>query len=206
MKYWIPLVFISGVAFAQEASLSEQKIEANTTEGAIQYGSTVDIYAEVQYGSNLQLREERKVGIGTQIGGGLGVWGMNLEVNINSQYSALAGMGTGPGYGTFQMLGKYHWEGKYFTPYVSAGISRWYNSGNTSDHEKSLILDRVLNKEEKDNARFGVDFLVASYGMQYLELGGQMAGTSFFAEFGFMSASRNLTPLLTGSLGAAYYF
>jgi hypothetical protein len=194
---------LSVSSFAQE--ISEQRIGSDQVVGATNT-SSVNISVQDTYSSNIQMREERKVGISTQIGGGLGMFGVNLEVNVDGENTAVAGMGTGTGYGTFQMLWKHHWEGKYFTPYTSAGLSRWYNSDSSDSYKKSLILDRALSDEQKESGRFGVDFLTASGGMEYQQLSGDFAGTSFFAEFGVLSALRNPTPLLIGSIGAAYYF
>jgi hypothetical protein len=166
--------------------------------------SQVDVPA--QYASNRDLREEKKIGFGSQIGGNLGAFGLNLEVNIDSANSAVAGVGMGPGYGTFQILWKRHWEGKYFTPYMSAGWSRWYNSDESNEYKKSLILSRALTEEQKSTGRFSVDFMAASAGMQYQQLSGEFSGWSFFMEFGVLSAIKNLTPVLTGALGGTYYY
>jgi hypothetical protein len=207
LKTILFLSVLSSVAVAAP-ELEEENVKPEmirTTVGLYDNDDTgVDV--AVQYGSNTELRDEKKVGLGSQVGGGLGVFGLNLEVNIDERNSAVAGVGMGPGYGSFQVLWKHNWEGKYFTPYASAGWSRWYDSGNSGDSGGSSILNLVLNEKQKSSGRFLVDFVNAAAGMQYQQLSGDFAGMSFFAEFGMMSAFQDLTPILTGALGAIYYF
>lgn len=200
MKYLVGLVlFVGSVVDAQEVQ------EVSEVRGSVRYSDQqVDYNSE--YSSNLKMREERKMGVGTQIGSGLGMAGLNMEINIDPENSAMAGIGTGPGYGTFQLLWRHNWEGRYFTPYTTAGWSRWYNSDKSEDHEKSLILDRALNDEQKLTGRFGVDFLTGSLGMQYNQLSGDFAGTTFFVELALLAALRDFRPLPTGAVGAVYYF
>jgi hypothetical protein len=173
--------------------------------GAAKYASS-ELEADSHYATNLKMREERRIGVGTQVGGGLGVAGLNIEINVDSENSAMAGAGAGTGYGTFQLLWRHSFEGRYFTPYTTAGWSRWYNSDSATEYKKSLILDRALSDEQKETGRFGVDFLTVSAGMQYQQLSGDLNGISFYAEFAMLSALRSPSLIPTGSLGAIYYF
>lgn len=190
--------------WAQEMSVNEIKAEPNII-GAVKYADK-ELDINGHFSSNLDLREKRRIGVGTQVGGGLGIAGVNIEINVDSENTAVAGAGTGQGYGTFQLLWKRSWEGKYFTPYTTAGWSRWYNSDTSDDHKKSLILDRSLSNEQKETGRFGIDFVNLSVGMQYQELSGDWVGTSFFVEFGLLGPLRALAPIPTGAVGAIYYF
>lgn len=172
------------------------------------YSSTQDLKeTSSDFQSNLDLRTQNKIGVGAQVGGGLGIGGLNLEINVEDINSALMGVGAGPGYGTVQLLWRRSFEGHYFTPYTTLGWARWYNSGAPEDYKKSTILERVLTESQKESGRFGVDFVAASVGMQYQELSGEyLPGASFFAEFALLAPLGGFTPLPTGSLGVMYYF
>lgn len=203
------ITFFSCLASAIEVQEHHVRPEPiRSTVGLYENDSATSTSVDVlpQYASNVDLRQEKKIGFGSQIGGNLGAFGLSLEVNVDRQNSAVAGVGMGSGYGTFQILWKRNWEGKYFTPYMSAGWSRWYNSDESDEYKKSLILSRALTAEQKSTGRFSVDFLVAAAGMQYQQLSGEFTGWSFFMEGGLMSAIRNPTPLITGALGGIYYF
>ncbi len=203
-KLFLVASLISITAKAQEVTevviRQDPKIQS-----AVNYAQS-ELEQQNQYSSNLKLREDRKIGLGTQLGGGLGVAGLNLEINVDSENAMMAGVGTGTGYGTFQVLWRHSFEGQYFAPYTTAGWSRWYNSSSTSDYKNSLILNRVLNESEKATGRFGVDFLTVSAGMQYQQLSGDLVGLSFFADFALLTAISNFTLVPTGTLGSIYYF
>ncbi len=204
IKVLLSVGLFSMVAQAQEASEVTLKQDP-MIQSAVNYAHS-ELDQGSHYSSNLKLREERKIGIGTQIGGGLGLAGVDMEINVDSENSALAGVGAGVGYGTFQISWRHSFEGQYFTPYTTAGWSRWYNSSSTSDYKGSLILDRVLGDAEKSSGRFGVDFLTVSAGMQYHQLSGELSGLSFFADFTLLSALSNPSIVPTGTLGSIYYF
>ena len=197
---------ILGLSLAQaQSGTSDPQIVTIKQDSVIQnVASAVD--TDAHYSSNLKLREERKLGLGTQLGGGLGMAGLDLEINIDGINSVIAGVGTGNGYGTFQVLWRRSFEGQYLSPYVTAGWSRWYNSSNATEYKNSLILDRALNTTEKETGRFGVDFLTASAGVQYHQLSGDLSGLSFFAEFALLAAFSNPSIIPTGTLGSIYYF
>lgn len=192
-------------ALAQDSGSVTTVKQDPMIQSAVNYAHT-ELDQSSHYSSNLKLREDRKIGLGTQLGGGLGVAGLDLEINVDSENSVIAGAGSGTGYGTFQVLWRHSFEGSYLTPYTTAGWSRWYNSSSTSEYKNSLILDRVLNDSERASGRFGVDFLTVSAGMQYHQLSGDLMGLSFFAEFALLSALSNPSIVPTGTLGSIYYF
>ncbi len=192
-------------AFAQDSGSATTVKQDPMIQSAVNYAHT-ELDQSSHYSSNLKLREDRKIGLGTQLGGGLGVAGLDLEINVDAENSVVAGVGTGTGYGTFQVLWRHSFEGPYLTPYTTAGWSRWYNSSSPSEYKNSLILDRVLNDSDRASGRFGVDFLTVSAGMQYHQLSGDLMGLSFFAEFALLSAFSNPSIIPTGTLGSIYYF
>lgn len=157
------------------------------------------------YASNLKMREERRVGVGAQVGGTAGLLGLVLELNIEDQDGVLIGGGLDQGYSTFSISWKHSFEGEYFTPYTTLGWSRWFSS---SDEKKSsnYILDEMLSEREKAEGRFGLDFVVAGGGVQYQQLEGEFAGAGFFGEINLLGAPFKGKLLPAAAVGATYFF
>lgn len=157
------------------------------------------------YLSNLELREKRKVGVGTDFGGASGIMGLHLELNIEDQDGARVQFGLGEAFSTFALAWKHSFVGEGMAPYVVAGWSRWYNSSG-SGSPRSYLLDDLLSAEEKTSSRFSVDFLVAGAGYQFHQLEGDWIGASFFFEASVMAAPFRSQILPAAALGMTYYF
>ena len=161
---------------------------------------------ESSYPSNYKLREDRKVGAGLSVGGALGALGGLIELNIEDDDGALAGFGTGSGYQTLALSWKHAFEGEYFTPYTTLGLAAWWNSGSQADASDSSLLKNFLNDKEKASRKFSLELLSGSAGMQFNQLSGDLAGASFFIEFGALMAVDRTKIMPTGSIGTLYYF
>jgi hypothetical protein len=158
------------------------------------------------YKDNLSLRDTRKVGLGLALGGSLGNYGFNLEINFEDMDGAVAGLGGGDGYGSVNVLWKHSFLGDTVAPYTSLGYSRWYNSSGTGNYQKSAILEQVLTEDQKSSGRFSTDFISGALGLQHIQLNGSMAGTSLFAEIVLLGEVHRGLLVPTGSVGVAYYF
>lgn len=198
---FVGLVLVRTVTQAAE---NPRKIDIRSIPGA---NNTYYSGLESSYPSNLNLREDRKVGIGLATGGSLGLVGLNLELNFEDTESTLIGFGRGEGYDSFQIGWKHSFEGDYLSPFTSLSYSRWYNSTSTNqDHLNSSILNRVLTNQEKVDGRFGVDFLNASVGVQYNQLSGGLVGLAFYGEIIAMTEVKRSKVLPSGTVGLLYYF
>lgn len=158
------------------------------------------------YANNLALREDRRVGVGVGVGGTLGFTGLNLELNMEDANAALMGLGYGDGYNTVHLQWKHSYEGQYFTPYFSAGYSRWYGTQSRNLMDSSYVLRAVLSEEVLKSGPFNADFLVGSIGLQYNELEGDWVGASFYFEFTLLGSLNKSVLVPAGSVGAIYYF
>jgi hypothetical protein len=192
MKWTILVSLIAAFAFAQEGSYQD---EVSTSRDSLS-----------EYQSNYKLRQDRKVGAGIGVGGALGGFGGLVELNIEDINSALIGFGTGPGYQTMNISWKQSFEGEYFTPYTTAGYSHWWDSGSKSEARKSSLLKNFLSEDQRQKHSFGLDLLTGSLGMQYNQLAGDFAGSSFYLEIGGLLSLQNTKLMPTGSVGALYYF
>lgn len=160
----------------------------------------------VVYSNNLQMREERKVGVGLGVGGVLGFIGTNLELNLEDENATLLGFGGGGGYSTFHLQWKHSFEGQYFTPYFTTGFARWYNTQERNLQDSSYVLRTVLNEETIKQGVFTSDFIVGSIGLQYNELEGDFFGAGFYFEFNLLGSLSKSTIIPSGGIGAIYYF
>lgn len=158
------------------------------------------------YADNLALREARKIGLGLGVGGSLGLYGLNIEINFEDADGAMAGIGGGDGYSSFNVLWKHTFLGDTVAPYTTLGYSRWYNASGGENYQNSAVLDRVLTDEQKSSGQFATDFLSGSLGLQYTTLKGNLAGTSLFAEIVLLGDLHRGMLVPTGTVGAGYYF
>ncbi len=192
MKWIILITIAASFAFAQDSNF-----EAAT---GLSQGSISD------YESNYKLRQDRKVGAGLGVGGALGGVGGLFELNVEDENATLVGFGTGTGYQTLVLAWKKSFEGEYFTPYTTLGYAHWWDSGSKSQADRSSTLNNFLSDNEKATNNFGLDLVTGSFGMQYNQLSGEFAGSSFYLELGALLSLENTKLLPTGSVGALYYF
>ncbi len=192
MKWIILITVVASFAFAQDNSI---EAGAGLSQGSIS-----------EYETNLKLRQDRKVGAGLGVGGALGGVGGLFELNVEDENASLVGFGTGSGYQTLSLAWKKSFEGEYFTPYTTLGYAHWWDSGSKNQANRSSTLNNFLSKNEKAKNSFGLDLVTGSFGMQYNQLSGELAGSSFYLELGALLSLENTKLLPTGSVGALYYF
>lgn len=167
-------------------------------------GSPVNEVSE--YYSNFELRNHRKLGAGVGLLGVFGSLGGVADINFDEENSAQVGFGRGNGFNTVFAGWKRSFHGQYFTPYLTLGYSRFYNSVIKDISGNSYVIDQVLSPEETKQGQIGIDFFNAHIGMQYNQLSGEYIGNTFYLEFNFLfSLKRNLM-IPTASLGTIYYF
>lgn len=205
------LLTTTAFAATAHATLSADSSTISTKATNIEKAYSQDMREErtstsMSYASTLKMREDLRMGAGIAVGGQLGVVGMNAEFNFEDENSVIAGFGTGPGYNSMQLAWKHAYEGDYIAPYFTAGYSRWYNSSNRGDINKSGVLDRVLTDDEKKTGKFGTDFLNASFGLQYNQLSGTFFGFSCYAEIVGMYEVKRAQLIPSGTFGTVYYF
>jgi hypothetical protein len=205
MKWVLALTFVVGYAFAQE-SLSESLANSTSSSNSVAPATNTSRESLSDYNTNLKLRQDRKVGAGLGVGGPLGALGALVELNVEDTNAALIGFGTGSGYQTVHLGWKRSFEGEYFTPYTSAGYAHWWNAGSRSDVNHSALLKNFLTDSQREKNSFGLDLITGAVGMQYNQLAGDLAGSSFYLEVGGLLSVENPKLMPTGSVGALYYF
>ena len=158
------------------------------------------------YGSNTEMRGHKKFGAGTSIGGSGGMLGLNLETNLEPENALVIGVGTGPSYGTFNILWKNSIESRYLSPYTKVGYSKWFAAGGSGTAADSGTLRQIFSDHDLRAGKFGADFLVGSVGAEYNQLEGEMAGVNFYGELVLMGEMRTAKLIPSGAIGITYFY
>lgn len=161
-------------------------------------------------GDGLGFHRQRKVGFGIAGAGPWGVLGAHLELNFTSELSMQTGIGMGAGFQTFALQLRKFIPGKWFLPYMAAGVARWYTAGDgdgaINETTPGFLGNRFLNDKERRTGRFSEILLTPTLGIQYLQLSGEWAGSTLFAEFNLLIDVDDFVLGPTGSVGYSYFF
>lgn len=158
------------------------------------------------YNSNTEMRGHKKFGAGTSVGGSGGMLGLNLEINLEPENALVIGVGTGPSYGTFNILWKNSVESRYLSPYTKVGYSKWFAAGGSGTAADSGVLRQIFSDHDLRAGKFGADFLVGSFGAEYNQLEGEMAGVNFYGELVLMGEMRTAKLIPSGAIGITYFY
>lgn len=160
--------------------------------------------------SGFQERSERKIGVGTQVAGSLGILALKGEVNLSPQDSLSAGAGLGSGYQTYGVEIKRVFIGGSFLPFLAAGFSQWYSvlreGQSMLSSNPEFLASRFLTEEERRTGNFSKSFIYPSVGLQYHQLKGPWRGTSIYAQVLMLMEIERMVSAPTGALGVLYYF
>lgn len=154
-------------------------------------------------------RNQRKVGIGMSAAGAQGLAGVTLELNFTPETSFLTSFGLGDRFQTFGVSIKRNISGKYFSPYIAGGFTRWYtvtDEGPIDVSQPSFLAERFLNSNELAEGQFAETLIYPALGIQYLQLDGAWAGSSLFIEVMMLLDIDEFKSAPAGSLGYMFYF
>lgn len=159
------------------------------------------------YSSNLDLRRHKKIGVGISVGGASGALGLNSELNLDAENALVVGLGTGPSYGSFNLLYKRSLEGNYLSPYAKLGYSKWFSaSNNTSSVGSSDILRQIFSDKDLKSGKFDTDFAISSLGAEYNQLEGEFSGVNFYGELVLMTEIKSAKMVPSGAVGITYFY
>lgn len=205
------LILFAAVALIQTVSFAQ-----NSSSGQLSLNENQSVFAKNQkfdtdgtelYSSNLDLKAHKRLGLGVMIGGAAGLIGLNGEINVVPEDAAIAGLGFGTGYTSFNLGWKHNFEGYYLSPYTKVGYSKWFNTSSGSNSaDGSDVLKRVLTDEELRTNRFNADFIVGSFGLEYNQLEGELSGMNLFGEVAMMAEIKRGVFVPTGAVGITYYY
>lgn len=203
-------VEVPGVPKESEALRRAKRSPETEIQPLSQRRSLKSLYEGQTFSSSDEMRSKRRVGLGAQTSGNVGLFGALIELNLSPAHSVITAFGGGPGYNALNFQWKYLILPGAFSPYMGVGYARWYNaSGGKAGLEKttpSLLGSRFLTDEQKKTGQFAVDLITPTLGIQYNQLTGEYTGLGIFAEIDFLTKVPDFSPVATGALGILYYF
>lgn len=159
------------------------------------------------YNSNLELKKHKKIGLGLTLGGSNGAMGVNAELNLDPENALVIGLGTGPSYGSFNLLYKNSIESKYLSPYGKLGYSKWFKASNNSAAATSSdVLKAIYSDKDLKAGNFDADFFVGAIGAEYNQLEGPLSGVNFYGEIVLLTELKSAKLVPTGAVGVTYFY
>ena len=150
-----------------------------------------------------QIREEHRFGVGASIGGGLGVFGFEVDVNVNDWLSLTGGYGAGIDFSSWTVKARALLPGAWVAPYAALGVSRWW-SGATGESRPGpgLLASDLLAPDEDAAKGFNAFLLYPAVGVQFM----QRTGFSFYAEMQCLLRIASFRHAFYAGAGAHMYF
>ncbi len=159
--------------------------------------------------NGIDLKRKRRMAIGAQAAGSLGMGGVMLELNFDPTVAISIGYGGGEGFQAVAFQGRYILGGDWLLPYAAIGYAHWATSGRSSKIETTrpnLLGERLLTDDEKQQGEFGKHLIYPAFGLQLMQLKGPYAGFSFYAEVLVLFDAFHFLAAPTGAIGMLYYF
>lgn len=158
----------------------------------------------------MRMRSARKIGLGTEFSGPLGLVALKAEINLSHLSTIGAGAGLGPGFQTFGFELKRVIGGNSFVPFIAGGFSRWYSvlreGQSLQTSTPAFFASRFLSEQERLSGDFAKSFVYPSIGVQYYQLNGAWQGASVYAQILMLIEIQRLNSAPTGSVGFLYFF
>lgn len=156
------------------------------------------------------LRKKRRVGVGMQGAGALGLGGVLVELNLTERDGFLAGFGGGgPSFQAWNIQYKKVLTGEWLLPYMAGGLARWRNfdaSPGIKDSTPGILSERFMSQSDREKGVIDEWFLYPAVGLQYVQLDGEWAGFSVFIELDVLLDIQDFVAGPTGAMGLSYYF
>lgn len=174
---------------------------------SIPKGNLKNFFDRKDYVDLYQLRLQRRMGIGAEVLGRLGMIGADFEFNINERQSATAGIGAGPQYFSYSLGYKHLLDNRSLSPYFGVAVSRMISSRGTqiTDTVPGWIGDYFLSAKDRSPEGFQKYFVSPQLGVQFTQFYGPSAGATVFLEIMAIYESESNRTAPAGALGMLYY-
>lgn len=148
------------------------------------------------------LKMRRRFGFGMSAGGPLSVLGLEVDVNLETNFALSAGLGTGIDYSTFMLKARYFLPGEWVSPYFALGVARWWTDHPTDSRiSPALLRIKFLGDKTAPNG-FDSPILFPAFGVQFMSA----AGFAFFAEVQILLQLFDFAYGTFGGAGMHWYF
>ena len=149
-----------------------------------------------------ELKMKKRVGLGVAAAGPFAVLGVELDINVTEELSIGGGLGTGLDYSTFVIKGRYFLLGERFSPYLAAGLARWWTDGTSETNVGPSLLKNKFLSGNNYQEGFNIWLLYPALGIQYLH----PTGVAIYAEIQALFKLPTLANGTYAGLGALLYF
>ncbi len=150
-----------------------------------------------------ELKMRKRFGFGVSAGGPLAVMGFEADANITEQFSVGLGLGTGIDYNTAMVKARYFILGEWVSPYIAAGVARWWTNGTQEKHVGPAVLaNRFLTPADDPSKGFNVYIVYPAVGVQIMN----PMGISVFAEIQYLFRLFSFSNGTYAGLGVHWYF
>ena len=150
-----------------------------------------------------ELKMQKRFGIGLSAAGPLAVMGIEADVNFTADFSISGGLGTGLDYSTFMVKGRYFLPGSWVSPYVAAGVARWWTDGTKETSVgPSVLRNKFLDAGYDATNGFDVWILYPALGVQWM----LPVGAAFFIEAQYLFRAFTFSSGTYAGAGMHWYF
>jgi|GEM_PF-1711639 len=217
LLFFGPDAFTKAILFEETKPIASGKIEAprtGTGAGAgagarakVEKGTLSGYTSRRDYLNLYELKSHRRMGIGAEVLGRLGMVGITMDLNFHPKNSATAGIGAGPQYFSYSLGYRRTLDDRSLSPYLGLAATRLVQSSDRPIKETlpAWIGDYFLKDTKSDGSGFQRTFLSPQLGVQYTQFYGPSAGATMYLEILFMweASSRKVAPI--AGLGMMYY-
>lgn len=161
-------------------------------------------HSSESFSSIFELRRRKRLGVGASFMGRAGFVGLDAELNLTEENSAIVSVGGGPGYSGTSVGWKWTPLHGTWHPTASMAVSSWVTDESARATGESIPA--FFNSEQGSDDRTRQVYLVPAFGMQTMKLSGESAGAQLYVEVLLFTRipTFDLKPL--GSVGAKYFF
>jgi hypothetical protein len=202
--FFLTVYFWSFHCFSQAVLVEEngQKLYSTVTR-------STEYLPKETYSDTFDFKTKNRVGVGFGFSGIHGLMGLQLELNFFPELAVVGNYGFSDGFQSFGFNVKRTFTGKYFSAYVSGGFTRWFSEssdGPIGETQPSYLATRFLNNQQISQGLFYETLIYPSIGLQYIQLDGEWARSSIYAEVTLLVDPDEFQSAATGSLGYLFYF
>lgn len=172
---------------------------------SIEKGTLRNFSSDRDYISLFELKAHRRMGIGAEIMGRLGMVGVTFDFNFSDRHAATAGLGAGPQYYSYSLGYKRTLNDTSLSPYLGLSMTRMQLLGESRPKETipGWANDYFAN-EPTD--RVPQRLLIApQLGLQYTQFYGPSAGATMFMEVLFLYDYEARKTAPAAAFGMMYY-
>jgi hypothetical protein len=149
------------------------------------------------------LRMDKRFGVGIEAGGPLALLGLSVDVNVTENFSISGGLGTGLDYNSLAFKARYFLLGKHVSPYIGAGVARWWSNGTrVRDFSPGILRNDFIKPTDDLSDGFSVWMVYPVAGVQFFHV----SGFEFSAEAQYLFKLFDFASGAYAGLGVHWYF